>query len=609
MIKIITKIIIVIIIFKYYSITYCLFVNEKNKKTVFILGVFYTPDCGIFGMLLEDFMDKEKYVLGIDFGSDSVRAIVINAGNGTVICEGVGIYKRWAAGLYSIPSEKQYRQHPSDYLEAFESAVHDAMKNTDESVWTHIIALGFDATSSTVTPLNRDGIPLALTGAFSENPDAMFYLWKDHTAYREASEITVAFSSSPVTDYCRYQGTYQSEWFWAKILHCARKNTEVIHAAYSWIELCDWMPSLLTGITNPHFMYRCCCAAGHKAFFNSNFGGLPDRNCLEQLDPYLADVAGTYALPEYSCRKVGTITKEWARRLCLNESVTIGGSSCDAHAGAVGAGIQRGTLVKIIGTSAVDILIEKPEVINKGNISAATCGMAENSVIPGYYGMETGQAAFGDIYSWFKRLIVLPVTEVFACIPELSAQMKDLILTKLDMSLLKTLEDRLEELPPLQNVISLDWFNGRRYPVLNETAKGAVAGLDLGVDALRLYQSLIFSTLFGARKIFEQYLVEGIVINKVIVVGGIARKSPYILQTLSNVLHRTICVSAEKQVCARGAAVFAAVAAGIYADIPSAQNRLCNQPLTYFYPQMNIVTAYDEQYQKYVRMGNLLENF
>lgn len=322
-----------------------------------------------------------EYVVGVDFGSDSVRAVIVRASDGQVAAEAAAAYPRWAQGLYCDPGIRQFRQHPQDYLEALCACVTEACAAAGETVSSRITALSIDTTGSTPCPVNRAGTPLALLPGFEENPNAMFHLWKDHTAGTEAAEITACFSAG-TPDYTVYQGPYSSEWYWAKILHTIRQDPAVRAVAYTWVEHCDWMANLLAGRTRPELAYRCACAAGHKAYWHSAWGGLPAKERLAQLDSYLAQVHDTFIQPPEPCTAVvGTITQEWAQRLHLPAQTLICGGSFDAHAGAVGAGVCAGTMVVNIGTSAVNMMVERADAL-RGTGFAELAGQAETAFSP-----------------------------------------------------------------------------------------------------------------------------------------------------------------------------------------------------------------------------------
>lgn len=552
-----------------------------------------------------------EYVVGIDFGSDSVRAIIIDIHTGEEIASEAEDYPRWMEGKYCDSTKNMFRQHPLDYIESFENVMKNVIAGGSNAVGkpigSSIRGIGVDATGSTPCPVNENGIPLALLPEFSENPNAMFYLWKDHTAIREAKEINAVLKDFKGEDYTRFQGEYASEWYWAKILHAARTDNEVKEASYSWVEHCDWFPAMLSGNTNPKTMYRSSCAAGHKALWHSDFEGLPAYECFGSIDPYLEKMARNYGTkPQYATHCLGKISKEWVSRLGISEDCVIGGSSLDAHAGAVGAGIDVNILVMVLGTSAVDMLIEKRDKLRGKDIKEA-CGMAENSIIPEYIGIESSQAAFGDVYSWFRDILMWPVKNFVEQCEFIPKEEKK----KCIKTYKKELLDRLTEMLDINEndeLISLDWLNGRRYPNINEKVKGGIYGITLSTDAVKMFKSLILSTAFGARRILESFVVRGIEINKIITVGGVSQKSPYIMQTLADVLQRPIQVSKSKQACARGAAIYAAVAAGYYKDIQEAQKSMCIGFSEIYEPKEDTFSMYNELYKKYLKVGRHFED-
>lgn len=546
---------------------------------------------------------EKQYVIGVDFGSDSARALVVDAVTGEAAGQAVCPYPRWNRGLYQDAGAGMFRQHPLDYLESFTCCVREALDQAGESVRRQVAALAVDTTGSTPCPVDRSGTPLALLPGFEENPNAMFHLWKDHTAIEEAGRITQVFSSWNGIDYTRYQGPYASEWFWAKILHTVAVDPAVREAAYSWVEHCDWLPSLLTGETRPERMYRSACAAGHKAYWHSAWGGLPDRRCLESLDPYLGRVWETYGPGPRPCSvSLGPMTGEWAERLGLPEGVVVAGSSFDAHAGAVGAGVQPGKLVLNIGTSAVDMLVLREDQVPAGNFSYA-CGAAENSILPGWVGVETSQAAYGDAYAWLKKLLLFPLEEMVYPEKILGREQQEALRQAAEEQIFRALEQQARDLPLKGALPALDWFNGRRYPQVNEHARSAIGGLCLGTGAAELYQALVIATAFGQRTIFRTLAREGITVDGVIAVGGIAQKSSYVMQTLSDVLGCRIDVSRTEQACARGAAIYAASAAGLYPDVPSAQKALCEGVLKSYLPQAEKEGEYHELYRVYCSLA------
>lgn len=544
-------------------------------------------------------MSKGQYVIGVDFGTDSARALVIDGHSGVVAGEAQQVYRRWTEGKYQDPDKSMYRQHPLDYIEALESAVCRALDAAGENVRKNVVGISVDTTGSTPCPVNREGVPLALLDEFSENVNAMFHLWKDHTAVAEAVEISKAFSDYNGTDYTRYQGTYSSEWYWAKILHTSRTDRDVREAAWSWVEHCDWITGLLTGNLVPEKMYRCSCAAGHKALWHSAWGGLPSVDCLSGIDPYLGRVAETFGTNVRPAdHPAGRITPEWAKRLGVPEGTTVGGTSLDAHAGAVGAGIKKNVLVTNVGTSTVDMLIEHAGVLEGKNLKHA-CGMAENSIVPGYVGIEAGQAAFGDIFAWFRKLLMWPVSNM-GLVDEKTAR-------AIGDRLIEALTEEARLLDDESALTALDWFNGRRYPNTNEFVTAAITGLTLGTTAPQIFKALANAAVFGLKRIVDSFRNEGLRIDEVIAVGGIAQKSPYIMQMTADVLGCRVNVSATTQACARGAAIYAAVSAGLYDTIEEAQEHLCEGYTRSYDPDPVKKDAYEKLYAKYCALAEFVE--
>lgn len=549
---------------------------------------------------------EKAYVIGVDFGSDSVRTVVLNVKDGTTVGSASCEYERWMKKKYCDASKNMFRQHPLDYLEAFEKSVRDALEMAGAGTGEYIKGLAVDTTGSTPCPVDENGTPLALLPEFAENPNAMFYLWKDHTAIEEAKLINEVFSNFAGEDYLRFQGTYASEWWWAKILHGVRADERVKKAAYSWVEHCDWIPAVLTGNTNPNTMYRCSCAAGHKALWHSDFGGLPSMKCLEAVDPYLAKVARNYGEgPQVSTHKVGVITKEWADRLGLNEKVVVGGSSLDAHAGAVGAGVKPHVLVKVIGTSTVDMLVSKREFL-RGRDLHDSCGQAENSILPGYVGIETSQAAFGDLCSWFRSILMWPVEYMLPKDGMIEDERNKTIQMIRD-TILDRISEAAIEIEDDEDLTVIDWFNGRRYPIINETVKGGMYGLTLGTDVPHLFRAILLSAVFGSRRIIDSMVSRGIEIDEIITVGGIPQKSQLVMQMLADVIKRPIKVSNLTQACAQGAAMYAAVAAECYKDLEEAQVHMDAGFMKTYIPDKEKFEKYDYQYRQYLKVGRHFE--
>jgi len=353
-------------------------------------------------------MEAERLAIGVDFGTDSVRAVVVSS-SGEELAEGVSLYRRWAEGKYCDPARNLFRQHPLDHIEGLETAVNQALDRLGPAR-ERIAGIGVDTTGSTPGAVDRQGRPLALDDRFRENPNAMFVLWKDHTAVKEAGEINDAARNWGGTDFTMYEGgVYSSEWFWAKILHVLREDPAVREAAFSWVEHCDWIPALLTGTEEPLTMKRSRCAAGHKAMWHRRWGGLPPEGFLVRVDPLLAGLRKRlYTETWTSDHAAGGLSPQWAARLGLQPGIPVAVGAFDAHMGAVGSGVAPGTLVKIMGTSTCDIMVAREEDIGD-RLVAGICGQVDGSVLPGLVGLEAGQSAYGDIYAWFREVMLWPV--------------------------------------------------------------------------------------------------------------------------------------------------------------------------------------------------------
>ena len=539
-----------------------------------------------------------SYVIGLDYGTDSVRALIVDAKDGREVSTAVFYYPRWKAGKYCDASANRFRQHPLDYLEGLEASVKEALALAPPGTASKVAGISVDTTGSTPVAVDRAGVPLALLPEFSENPNGMFILWKDHTSNAEAEEINQLARRWPV-DFTQYVGgIYSSEWFWAKILHTLRIDESVRHAAFSWVEHCDWISGVLTGHTDPLTMKRSRCAAGHKAMWHEAFNGLPSDAFLSELDPLLAGLRDHLFEHTFTAdAAMGTLSKEWAVRLGLPETVVIGVGAFDAHMGAVGAGIEPYSLVRVMGTSTCDMLIAPNEEVGELLIKGI-CGQVDGSILPGMLGMEAGQSAFGDVYAWFQNLLAFPL-QTF--LPESEA-------APLVEKIIPVLAERAAKIPVReQDPVALDWFNGRRTPDANHNLKSAIAGLNLSVDAVRLFKALVEATAFGARHIVERFRSEGIPIRQVIGIGGVSKKSPFVMQTLANVLNMPIKIAQSEQACALGAAICAAAAAGLYPSLSAAQAAMATGYDAEYLPQQDRVGVYDVLYRKYLQLGDFVE--
>ena len=548
------------------------------------------------------------FVLGIDYGTDSCRAVVIDAANGAEIAQQVAPYPRWSKGLYCAPAENRFRQHPADYIESLETAMQGILVKAGAEVLGKVRGIAIDTTGSTPCAVTRTGKPLALLDQFSEDPDAMFILWKDHTATEEAAEINRLAKSWGGEDYTKFEGgIYSSEWFWAKAFHILSKNPKVAKSAYSFMEHCDWMPALLTGAAYDEIK-RSRTAAGHKAMWHEDFGGYPSVDFLSRLSPTLAKIRPTLGVRTWtSDQRFGSLSKEWASRLHLEAGIAVAVGSIDAHIGAVGAGAKPGVLVKVMGTSTCDMIVA-PKGKAGERLVAGICGQVDGSIVPSMLGYEAGQSAFGDVYAWFKKLLSWPLEAVLPGLRYLDEAAKAAVVRGIDESIMTVLEREAEKVNPnASGVLALDWLNGRRTPDANQLLTGAITGLSLGTTAPMIYRALIEATAYGTKAIVDRFEREGVAIGKIVAIGGVARKSRLVMQIVADVLNAPIDIIGSDQTVALGAAMFAAVAAGIYPTIAAAQAAIAPPVEKTITPNPAMAAAYAALYEKYKRLGAFVE--
>lgn len=549
-----------------------------------------------------------KYVIGLDYGTDSCRAVVADALTGREVATSVKYYPRWKKGKYCNPSENRYRQHPLDYIEVMEQSITEALSQSPAGTAENVVGIAFDTTGSTPVLTDREGTPLALLPEFADNPNAMFVLWKDHTAVNEAAEIN-ALARKWETDYTAYEGgIYSSEWVWAKMLHILREDEKIRKAAWSWVEHCDWMPALITGNVKPEKIVRSRCAAGHKAMWHPRWKGLPPEKFFTALDPLLAGFRDHLYTDTYtSDHKVGTLTPEWAGRLGLRPEVAVAVGAFDCHMGSVGAQIKPGDFVRVIGTSTCDIMAVPHEEIGD-RLIPGICGQVDGSVIPGMMGLEAGQSGFGDIYAWFKQILKWPIEHIIGKMTLPDETSKEKMIEDISEKIIPELTRQAEMISPYEStVIATDWMNGRRTPDANQLVKGTLTGLTLGTTPPMIFRALVEATAYGSKAIVDRLLENGIEIKQVVGIGGISLKSPFVMQVLSDVLGMTIKVSQTEQACAFGAAMYASVAAGIHPTVQKAQEAM-GQGFAYeYHPDSEKHALYAKLYQQYRQIGTFTE--
>ncbi len=525
----------------------------------------------------------ERYSIGLDYGTNSVRAVVVRCSDGLAISEAVVDYPSGHQGILLDPGDHNLaRQNPADYLFGLEKTVTSALaeaRGQDGFDAAQVVGIGVDTTGSSPIPVDAANRALAMTPEFEGNLDAMCWLWKDHTSWREAEEFTrIARSERPeYLDICG--GTYSSEWWWAKIWHCKAVAPAVFDAASSWVELADWVPSVLAGRTRPEDIVRGICAAGHKALYNAAWGGLPDAEFLGELEPALAALRGRLydKAPDLET-PAGALCAEWAGKLGLREGIAIAIGAFDNHYGSIGCGIEEGALVKVIGTSTCDCAIVRPEN-NPGTIPGV-CGIVEGSILPGVYGIEAGQSAVGDLFKWW-------VEGVCGGSPSLHAELT---------------AEATRLAPGQSGLLALDWNNGNRTILVDQRLTGLILGQTLHTTRSEIYRALVEATAFGARAILERLRQCGTRIDTIICAGGIAEKNEMLMQIYADVLQTPLRISTSTQTCAQGAAIGAAYVGGAHASLDAAVQAMTGLRDTVYTADPANAKTYDRLYTLYLQV-------
>jgi len=529
-----------------------------------------------------------QYTIGLDYGTNSVRALIVNTANGKEVGTAVWNYEHGTAGVILSRDPNLARQHPADYIKGAEvsirKALADAKKNVRGFKPKQVVGIGVDTTGSTPLPVDANGQPLAFQKRFNKNPAAMAWLWKDHTGVAEAAEITALAKNIRPQYLAKCGGTYSSEWFFSKILHCLRTAPDVFDAAHSWVELADYVPAALTGTEAPEKLTVGICAAGHKAMYNDNWGGYPDKEFLSQLDHKLGELRDRLRPKAHTIdRAVGDLTTDWAKRTGLPEGIPVAVGAFDAHLGGVGSGIAPGALVKIIGTSTCDMMVV-PVGENLADIPGL-CGIVNGSILPGYFGLEAGQSAVGDIFNWFVNYIQ----------PGGKAGTHD-ALTKAAAKLQ----------PGESGLLALDWNNGNRTILVDQRLTGLLLGQTLYTTPAEIYRALIEATAFGALTIINRFEEYGVKVEQIINCGGIAEKNPVVMQIYADVTGRPMKVSRSAQTCAFGAAIAGAVVGGAHPDYASAQKAMTGLKPRNFKPNPKAHDTYRQLYPLYRKLHDAL---
>ncbi|MGI9456357.1 MAG: ribulokinase [Aeoliella sp.] len=523
-----------------------------------------------------------KYSIGVDYGTNSVRALVVDIATGEEIATQVYDYPSGDAGILLDPKDPNLaRQNPADYIEGFresvKAAVSEAASCSDFSA-DNVVGIGVDTTGSTPIPVDADGQALALKPEFQDNLAAHAWLWKDHTSHSEAEEITQLARDRNEPYLAKCGGVYSSEWYWAKILHCVRTAPKVAEAAHSWVELADFVPACVTGNTNPKKLSRGICAAGHKAMYSESWGGLPSEDFLNAVEPGLAKFRYTTKAVA-SDHRAGELTAQIAQHVGLLAGIPVAVGAFDAHMGAVGAGANAGTLVKIIGTSTCDCL---PAPLDKELPDIpGLCGIVPESILPGMYGLEAGQSAVGDIFNWFVKHLA---PAEYGNGGDAHARLTD---------------DAAKLRPGESGLVALDWNNGNRTILVDPLLTGLLIGQTLHTTAAEIYRALVEATAFGAITIIRRVEEYGVKVNEVVNCGGIAEKNPLVMQIYADVCNRPMKISRSAQTCALGAAIFGAVTAGAHPTVEAAQTAMTGVKETVYHPIAENVAVYERLYQIY----------
>jgi L-ribulokinase len=526
------------------------------------------------------------YAIGLDYGTNSVRCLVVDVANGKEIGTAIWGYETGQAGIILDKADHNVaRQNPADYLKGLEIVIKAAMtqaKKADKKFAPDkVVGIGVDTTGSTPIPVNKDGVPLMMTPEFKTNPNAGAWLWKDHTGYIEAAKITALAAKMRPQYLAKCGGAYSSEWFFSKIWHCLKADKKVFDAAYTWVEHADWIPAVLTGTDHPSKLKRCRCAAGHKAMFSDSWGGYPDKKFLAALDPKLGKLRDALPNVAYAIdAAAGGLTIQWAKKLGLSVGTPVAIGAFDAHLGAVGSGIQPGALVKIIGTSTCDMAVA-PNTQKLPDIPGI-CGIVDSSILPGCWGLEAGQSAVGDIFNWFVNYIQ-PGGEKFGSHTELT--------------------NKAAKLKPGQSgLLALDWNNGNRTILIDQRLTGLLVGQTLHTRPEEIYRALIEATAFGALTIINRFEEYGVSIKQVVCCGGIAEKNPMLMQIYADITGCQMKVSRSAQTCALGSAIAGAVVGGVYKNFASAQKAICGLKPKTFKPDKKAVAVYKQLYAQYKKL-------
>ena len=518
-----------------------------------------------------------KYTIGLDYGTNSCRALIVDTDDGTELASSVFLYPSGENGIILDSSDPNLaRQNPKDYLDGISAtilgAIQKAKKNNPSFNSFNIVGIGVDTTGSSPIPVDKQGNPLSFSEKFKNNPNAMCWLWRDHTSFKEAQQITHLAEKIRPEYLAKIGGTYSSEWYWSKILHCKNIDPEIFNEAYSFVELCDYIPAVLTGEINPDKIKRSVCAAGHKAMYSSDWGGLPDEDFIQQLDSKLLNLRKNLFKKVYTSEtEAGKLSGYWSKKLQLKEGISVAVGAFDAHMGAVGAGVKEGTLVKIMGTSTCDIMVQNNK--NKLKDIPGVCGVVDGSVMEHHYGIEAGQSAVGDIFLWFVNHLTPSKYGTRKIDEEGNIDFDEKF---------ENLQKEAEKLLPGESgLIALDWNNGNRTILTDVRLTGLMVGQTLHTSPHEIFRSLVEATAFGALKIINRIKEYDVEVKEIVNCGGLAIKSPFLMQIYADVTGIPMIISKSHQTPALGAAIFGAISAGEFKDVKEAQKSMTSTDKIY----------------------------
>ncbi len=530
-----------------------------------------------------------KYTLGIDYGTLSARALLVDVTTGEEIAEALYEYPHGVMDSF-LPDHKTKLppdfalQNPKDYIDALADTVSEILRKTGVNK-EDIIGVCSDFTECSMLPIARDGKPLCFQEIYKSNPHSYVKLWKHHAAQDQANRLNRIAGSRKEAFLPRYGGKISSEWMFPKIWQILEEDPDLYHDTAKFMELADWATMQLTGVERKN-----SCTAGYKAIWHKR-EGFPSRAFFRELHPELENIIGEkFGSTVYPIGSVaGEVTREAAILTGLQEGTVVAVGIGDAHAAVPAVGItEPGKMLMIMGTSTCHMMLGDQEVMVPG-----MCGVVEDGIISGYYGYEAGQSCVGDHFQWFKD----------HCVPESYEQEAK----ERGVNIFALLNEKAEKLQPGESgLLALDWWNGNRSVLVDVDLTGLLIGMTLTTRPEEIYRALIEATAFGTRMIVETFREHGVPVNELYAAGGIAEKNPFMMQIYSDVTNMDIRIAASPQAPALGAAIYAAVAAGKdrggYDDIYTAAKIMGKVKDRYYSPDQESAAVYGLLYEEYKKL-------